>query len=590
MPSFAQFRSDFSEYLAPASRSRKNVAIHLAFRVSLLALALFVASETGKIVTLLAAKAPFDDVLAVGYRVLVALGLSVAVLAFVVWQKGGWPHVESRMLREARRRAFAEYLRKEISVTEATGKTIALFENGILSWVRIAQLFLVEFPLNVTAFAAVFCYLAFTEIWLLPIVAVYVVVTLWLMLGFQGRIEPLRKLRSQLFEGRSRTFVRAIMERRTVFMYGAADDEASRLSDWESRISENVDALANIRMPLYRFPQLFLDAIRIAVVLTLAYFISRGEAEMGDLVSASIAFGTLDKYFQGLVDAFQSYADEQTNYRRMREYLAAMPDFSRYREGATFVPNGGGIEFRDVTFSYAGSASPVFSGLSLGFEGGKKTAIVGRSGAGKSTIVRLLLGLSVPNSGSVWADGQDVASLRLDSYFPAVGYLPQEPSVFDGTVRENLCYGLDAEPDEADLRKALANARCDFVDSMPERLDTEIGERGVRLSGGERQRLAIARIFLRNPEILVLDEPTSALDSFSEAAVTDALHELFRDKTVIVVAHRLQTVKEADRIVVMGKGRVLESGTHAELLALGGEYSKMVDLQDGSLREAGGEG
>lgn len=244
----------------------------------------------------------------------------------------------------------------------------------------------------------------------------------------------------------------------------------------------------------------------------------------------------------------------------------------------------GELSFENVTFSYVEGQDAVFRNLSVRFEGGKKTAIVGRSGAGKSTVVKLLLGISVPDSGKVLVDGQDVASLRLDSYFPHVGYLPQEPSVFDGTIRENLRYGLERETSEEELKTALAHARCDFVEKMPEGLETEIGERGIRLSGGERQRLAIARIFLRNPKILVLDEPTSALDSFSEAAVTDALHELFSDKTVIVVAHRLQTVKEADKIVVMGEGKVLESGTHAELIAMGGEYSKMVDLQDGRLK------
>lgn len=196
--------------------------------------------------------------------------------------------------------------------------------------------------------------------------------------------------------------------------------------------------------------------------------------------------------------------------------------------------------------------------------------------------MKLLLGLLDPSEGRIVVDGQCLADVRLDSYFPYVGYLPQEPSVFDGTVRENLAYGIPVAPSDSQLHEAIRYARCDFVESMKDGIDTEIGERGVRLSGGERQRLAIARVFLRNPEILVLDEPTSALDSFSEAAVTEALHELFQNKTVIVVAHRLQTVKEADSIIVVGEGgQVLESGTHTELLARNGEYAAMVDLQSG---------
>lgn len=162
-------------------------------------------------------------------------------------------------------------------------------------------------------------------------------------------------------------------------MYGAVRDEIGHLARWESEIESNVDSLAMIRMPLYRFPQLFLDFLKMSVVLTLSYFVISGKAQLGDIVSASIAFGILDKYFQGLVDSFQTYADEQTNYRRLREYLDGMGDFRRYREGALFVPDKGDLSFDGVTFSYVEGKDAVFRKLSLHFEGGKKTAIVGRS-------------------------------------------------------------------------------------------------------------------------------------------------------------------------------------------------------------------
>lgn len=372
LPSLSEIR----EYYRPVAACKKNVLFHLVFRLSILVLAIFIANETGKIVTLISGGSAFSEIAAVAERVFAAIGASIALLFFTMWQKAGWPHVESRMFRDIRKRVFSEYMGKEVSVTEATGKTIGLFETGMLSWLRIAALFAIEFPLDVTAFVAVFCYLAFTEVWLLPIVGFYVVVTVWLMFGFQGRIEPLRKRRTVLFEGRSRTFVRAIMERRTVFMYGAVADEKASLDRWESDIEVNVDRLANIRMPLYRFPQFFLDAIKMTVVLTLAYFVVTGRAKMGDLVSASIAFGILDKYFQGLVDSFQSYADEQTNYRRLREYLDGMDEFRRYREGNAFVPGKGEIVLENVSFSYSEGKESVIRNLSLAFEGGKKTAIV----------------------------------------------------------------------------------------------------------------------------------------------------------------------------------------------------------------------
>ena len=159
--------------------------------------------------------------------------------------------------------------------------------------------------------------------------------------------------------------------------------------------------------------------------------------------------------------------------------------------------------------------------------------------------------------------------------------------MFDGTVYENLTYGIDdgAEITEDRVKEALQDAQCDFVFQLPDALNTEIGEKGIRLSGGERQRLAIARLFLEKPDIIVLDEPTSALDSFSESKISQALETLSQNKTLIVIAHRLQTVKTADTIVVLGKNTVLESGNHEDLLEKGGDYAKMVDLQSGKMLE-----
>lgn len=251
------------------------------------------------------------------------------ILVITVWGKLSWPHLESRMLYEVRKRVFSEYLGKEISVSEATGKTIALFENGIASWIRLVDQVVLEFPINTSAFIAVFSYLIVTQLQLLPIICIYVLGITFLMLSFQKKIEPLRKARSTLFESRTRMFVRSIMERRTVFMYGAVDQEIQHLANIDSNIVEVTDNLARIRVPLYRIPQHFLEIIRMTVVLTLAYLSLQGSAKIGDVVAASVAFGFLDKYFQALIDSFQIYSDEQTNFLRLREYLDTMPRFHR---------------------------------------------------------------------------------------------------------------------------------------------------------------------------------------------------------------------------------------------------------------------
>lgn len=182
--------------------------------------------------------------------------------------------------------------------------------------------------------------------------------------------------------------------------------------------------------------------------------------------------------------------------------------------------------------------------------------------------MKLLAGYMRPTNGTLMIDNQNITKIRLDSYYPHIGYLTQEPSVFDGTIEENLLYGARGKITKEKMQKAIELAECQFIYELEDGIKTEIGERGVRLSGGQKQRLAIAKIFLKDPEIILLDEPTAALDSYSEQKVAKAFEHLFEGRTVIVIAHRLQTVKSADDIIVLEKGKVVERGTHKELLKL----------------------
>lgn len=242
--------------------------------------------------------------------------------------------------------------------------------------------------------------------------------------------------------------------------------------------------------------------------------------------------------------------------------------------------------FHDVTFRY--NEKDILHDFSLSIQGGKKTALVGQSGSGKSTLVKLIAGYLHATSGTITVDKQQLPtesnldeSIALQSYYTHIGYLTQEPSVFDGTIIENLTYAVQEDVTQDQIDQAITRAQCEFVYEFADKLNTEIGEKGIRLSGGQRQRLAIAKIFLKNPEIIILDEPTSALDSFSEEKISQALHELFKDRTVIIIAHRLQTVKQADDIIVLEEGKIMERGNHDTLIAHNGIYKKMLDLQSG---------
>ncbi len=240
----------------------------------------------------------------------------------------------------------------------------------------------------------------------------------------------------------------------------------------------------------------------------------------------------------------------------------------------------GDVSIRDVNFAYDGENAAVLDGVSIDIEAGKTLAIVGHSGSGKTTLASLLPRFYEANEGEILIDGKPIHDYTLDSLRDNIALVSQDVVLFNDTIRNNLAYGTLKGSSDEEIRQAAEAAHVmHFVDELPEGLDTMVGDRGALLSGGQRQRIAIGRALLKNAPILILDEATSSLDTQSERRIQDALAALMQNRTTLVIAHRLSTVEKADRIIVLDRGKIVESGTHAELLALGGEYASLYHMQ-----------
>ncbi|HEX3317961.1 MAG TPA: ABC transporter ATP-binding protein [Solirubrobacteraceae bacterium] len=304
-------------------------------------------------------------------------------------------------------------------------------------------------------------------------------------------------------------------------------------------------------------------------------------------IGTLVAFTTLQtRLFFPLGQLLQMQVDLQTSlalFERVFEYLDLPVEITE-RDGARTLPAGqvtGDVAFDDVWFRYAPDGAWTIAGASFVVPRGTKTAIVGETGSGKTTLGYLLARLYDPERGRVTVDGTDIAELRFASLADAVGVVAQETYLFHASVRENLRF---ARPDatDAEIEQAARAARIhDLIDSLAEGYDTVVGERGYRFSGGEKQRIAIARTILRNPPILLLDEATSALDTGTERAVQEALDDLAEGRTTVAIAHRLSTIRDADQILVLDGGELVERGTHDELLAGGGRYAALVARDHG---------
>jgi ATP-binding cassette, subfamily B, bacterial len=307
--------------------------------------------------------------------------------------------------------------------------------------------------------------------------------------------------------------------------------------------------------------------------------IVNGTVNLADLVTFLLFVGILIDPISKFANLARLYQEGITGFRRFVEIMEIAPDIQDAPGAIELKDVQGNVEFQNVSFRYKDDHQYVIRNISLNIRAGEYIALVGSSGVGKTTLCSLIPRFYEVSEGRILLDGHDIRDVRLDSLRRNIGVVHQDVYLFAGTVAENIRYGkLDATDEEIIEAAIQANAH-DFIMRLPDGYNTDIGQRGVKLSGGQKQRLSIARVFLKNPPVIIFDEATSSLDNESEKAVQESLETLSSNRTMLVIAHRLSTVRNAQRIVVLTDNGIHEQGTHEELIAMGGTYASLYNTQ-----------
>jgi ATP-binding cassette subfamily B protein len=370
---------------------------------------------------------------------------------------------------------------------------------------------------------------------------------------------------------------------RIVKAYGREGEQVERIRRGSEEYLERNMGLARVSGLFHPLLGLFSGFAMVVALLVGGRAVIGGAISVGDFVAFTLYLGMLSWPMIALgwvVNLFQRGA---ASMARINRILAEEPAVASPAEPVALAAVRGELEFRDVDFRYPGTERPVLSGVSFRVPAGSMLAVVGATGSGKSTLVSLLARLHDPTAGEVLLDGVPLRDLPLDQLRAAIGVVPQDAFLFSDTVRENLAMGVE-DPDpgvrQARIREAAGIAQLDrTIERLPKGYDTLLGERGVNLSGGQKQRATLARAIARDPRVLVMDDALSAVDTHTEAEILAGLRDVLRGRTSVIVSHRVSAVMGADRIVVLEDGRVVETGTHAELLQRGGAYASLLHRQ-----------
>ena len=532
-----------------------------------------------------------DRLLPTGNLLLIAL--AVLGLLMVYFLNAGlhlvviyWGHMLGiRIETEMRRRAFDHLQKLSFGFFDnvKTGHLVARLTKDLEEIGEVAHHGPEDLFLAVMTLFGAFALMLWVHVPLALITAVVLPLSLFVIVRYGGRMTSTWRS----IYGRVAEFNARIEEN----VGGIRVVQAFTNEDHERRLfARSNDAYLETKLQAYRLmaaaqslSYVSMRFVQVVVMLAGAWFVVRGELSAGGFVGFLLLVSAFMRPLDIIGAVIESYPKGIAGFQRYTQFLDTRPDIADAPDAKTVERLDGDIEYRCVAFGYRGG-KPVIAGLDLSIERGETVAFVGSSGAGKTTICSLLPRFYEVEAGAILIDGIDIRDMTLKSLRSNIGIVSQDVFLFAGTIRENIAYGrLDAS--EAEIVEAARRARlAELIAGLPEGLDTVIGERGVKLSGGQKQRLAIARIFLRNPPILILDEATSALDTETERAIQQSLAELAEGRTTLVIAHRLATIANADRILVIEDGRIVEQGDHHDLLSRSaGHYRRLQAVQSAGI-------
>jgi ABC-type transport system involved in Fe-S cluster assembly fused permease/ATPase subunit len=485
--------------------------------------------------------------------------------------------VAERAMRRVSLRVFNHLHARELAFhldrkTGGLARDIERGTNGISFLLRFTLFNIVPTLLEIAMVAGILL-VAFNVSYVIAILVSVVVFVIFSIRVTEWRTAFVREANNRDNQSNSRA-IDSLLNYETVKYFNNERFEAEQYDEdldlWEQARLKNRTSMAVLNIG----QAFIIGASMVAIMAMAVREVASGQMTLGDFTMVNAYLIQLFIPLNALGFVYREIRQSLVNVERLFGLLGDKPAIEDAADAKALAIAKGEVQFHDVRFSYHQERA-ILKGINITIPAGHTIAVVGASGAGKSTLARLLFRFFDVNSGSITIDGQDIRNITQDSLRSAIGVVPQDTVLFNDTLYSNLAYGRPGAS-EAEIHHAARQANLDvFIRSLPDGYNTRVGERGLKLSGGEKQRVAIARVLLKYPPLLILDEATSSLDSISEQAILDALNEVTQQRTTLVIAHRLSTVRDADTILVMDQGQIVESGGHNELLAKDGYYARL---------------